>query len=248
MPTESTLQKNVLVCGASSGIGSALVQQLCQRKEVETIFTAQRRKLDFTNHKVQFIPFDASHEKDYDTLKESILQKVNSIDLIINCIGALKSHQPNLPERRVLDIEMAQLEWSMKQNTWPTLLLAKSLSKLLSQSEAPLFVALSAKVGSIADNRTGGWYSYRISKAALNMSIRTLAIEFQRLNKKSCFVAIHPGTTDTPLTKDFLASAAKKYKIHTSDETADNLLAIIDRLDSSQTGQFFNWNGDLLPW
>lgn len=126
-------------------------------------------------------------------------------------------------------------------------MLAKHFCHALKQSDSARFAVISAKVGSITDNRLGGWYSYRASKAALNMFLKTLSIEWQR-NMKHCVVlSLHPGTTDTPLSQPFQQSVPKG-KLFTPEYVSNCLLPIIANATPVQTGCFFAYDGTELPW
>ena len=105
----------------------------------------------------------------------------------------------------------------------------------------------SARIGSIEDNRLGGWYSYRASKAALNMLLKTAAIEYQRVAKGVRFLVFHPGTTDTPLSKPFQKFVSKD-KLFTPEFVADQLLTIVEQQASESNIQFLDWDGKAIPW
>jgi NAD(P)-dependent dehydrogenase (short-subunit alcohol dehydrogenase family) len=127
-----------------------------------------------------------------------------------------------------------------------TPLLAKHFFELLKHKKPSVFAAISAKVGSIQDNQMGGWYGYRASKAALNMFLKNIALEFERRNAKTLVLALHPGTTVTELSKPFIAKT--KYTLHTPEQTADNLLAVINEQDISSNKRFLSWDQTELPW
>jgi NAD(P)-dependent dehydrogenase (short-subunit alcohol dehydrogenase family) len=110
-----------------------------------------------------------------------------------------------------------------------------------------VFASISARVGSIGDNRLGGWYAYRGAKAAQNMFTRTLAIEWARSRRNVVCVALHPGTTDTDLSRPFQANVAPD-KLFDRGRTVRQLLAVIDRLTPADTGRFYAWDGSEIPW
>ena len=118
---------------------------------------------------------------------------------------------------------------------------------LSAHAERAVFANLSARVGSIEDNRLGGWYAYRASKAAQNMYTRTLAIEWARSRRNVICVALHPGTTDTDLSRPFQGNVPEG-KLFSVDRTVSQLLAVIDRLQPDDSGQFFAWDGERIPW
>ncbi|HET6566245.1 MAG TPA: SDR family NAD(P)-dependent oxidoreductase, partial [Xanthomonadales bacterium] len=115
------------------------------------------------------------------------------------------------------------------------------------RSQPFIFAALSAMVGSISDNRLGGWYGYRASKAALNQFIKTLANECRLRHPKAAIVAIHPGTTDTELSRPFQANV-KPEKLYSADQTAQRILALVHSLDAGKAGRFYHWDGSEIPW
>ena len=125
----------------------------------------------------------------------------------------------------------------------------------MKQAPKARMVALSARVGSITDNQLGGWYSYRASKAALNMLVRTLAIEWQRTVPNSCLIAYHPGTVITDLSAPFIASSqtestadAKSSGLLTPEQASHQLLTLIPRLEASDSGSFWDWRHEVVPW
>ena len=124
-------------------------------------------------------------------------------------------------------------------------LLIKHFVPLLDNENKSVFATLSAKVGSISDNGFGGWYSYRASKAALNQLIKTASIEMKVKNKQAIFLALHPGTVKSNLSQPFQKT---NLKIQEPEESAKHLVKIINSVDQSQTGKFFNWDGSELPW
>jgi len=128
-------------------------------------------------------------------------------------------------------------------NVLTHVLLAQCLENHIVTKEEFKWVSLSAMVGSISDNYLGGWYSYRMTKAALNMFIRGLAIEWKRKNPNASVVAMHPGTTDSPMSSPF---KVRPDKLYSPDLSANRIVKVIDSLDPSRTGLFINWDGNLI--
>ena len=122
-----------------------------------------------------------------------------------------------------------------------------ALSPVLKRSTAPRIAVLSARVGSIGDNRLGGWYSYRGSKAALNMMLQCAALELRRLNPAAKLIAYHPGTVDTPLSKPFQASVDIE-KLLTPADAAAALDRVISEIEPDGTLSYLDWRGDVIPW
>lgn len=177
------------------------------------------------------------------------------------CIGQALQHQPDhificngvlhddmaMPEKTLRQLDTAVLMQRLQTNVAVPAHYLQALLRYLSTTPAVKLLALSAKVGSIADNRLGGWYSYRISKAALNMLVKTTAIEVARLNKTAVVVSVHPGTTDTPLSQPFQANLPDG-QLQTSQSTALRLAAVAQALTPEHSGQLLNWDGSVLPY
>jgi NAD(P)-dependent dehydrogenase (short-subunit alcohol dehydrogenase family) len=151
------------------------------------------------------------------------------------------------PEKTIRNIDPDFFLQSMLVNALPSLLLAKHLHGKFRHGRPAVFATVSAKVGSIEDNRLGGWVSYRASKAALNMCLKTLAIEWQRSLPNVAVAALHPGTTDTALSRPFQRNVPRE-QLFTPERSVNGLLNVLDNLKPSQTGQFFAFDGERLAW
>lgn len=229
--------KHAFIAGGRCGIGEALVRELKSRG---VYVTWTSRKL--SSGSIQFNPND---ESQYEKLAGQ-LREHPPIDLFINALGTLAGSSPG-PEKSLRDVSFSQFEEVFKANAFFTPLLAKSLMPFLSRTSPGIFCALSAMVGSISDNKLGGWYSYRASKAALNMILKTISLEFpQRGLKNFKVVALHPGTTETDLSKDFLRGL--NHKVWQPRESAKHILNTLENLKTLETGVFKNWDGQDLDW
>ena len=171
--------------------------------------------------------------------------KTDSLAYVFYCVGTL-TDDVTKPEKSLRDIDMNRLTHSFQVNAVGFAILSKHLEKVLKKDSPTKIVAISAKVGSIGDNELGGWYGYRASKAALNMFVRNTAIEFGRNNYQTSVYAIHPGTTITDLSDGYLKNT--KLKVHTAEETAENIYNVVESLDAEQSGEFFSWDGSKLPF
>lgn len=161
--------------------------------------------------------------------------------LVLLATGVL--HRPGLrPEKSLSALDAEKLQTLFQVNTIGPALVLRHFLPLLAADGA--MAVLSAKVGSIGDNQLGGWYGYRASKAALNMLVRTAAIELARSKPQARLFSLHPGTVISPLSQPFRAGMAAREPA----EAAGDLLALIDRLRPSDSGGFFAWNGERLPW
>jgi NAD(P)-dependent dehydrogenase (short-subunit alcohol dehydrogenase family) len=162
--------------------------------------------------------------------------------LIINAAGLL--HSPRfMPEKRLADLNDDQMLATFRVNTFGPALVIRHFAPLLNAGRGVLAV-LSAKVGSIGDNRLGGWYSYRASKAALNMIVKTASIEIARSRPNSILVALHPGTVNSALSQPFRGAEIGRAPATAAAE----MLRVIDTLTPADSGKFYAFNGEELPW
>ncbi|WDE98977.1 SDR family NAD(P)-dependent oxidoreductase [Lentisphaera profundi] len=230
--------KNILVAGSSGAIG----QELCKQFKVAgaNVWSLSRHESEAVDH----FCIDLSKQESVESLKEQFQESKIKIDGVINCAGLLHD-ETNLPERQLRDIKDDWLLRSMEVNLLSHIHLAQSVEGFMEDSKAFKWMSLSAMVGSIEDNGLGGWYSYRISKVGLNMFIKGLSIEWKRKNKELCVVAVHPGTTESKMSKIF---KIKKDKLYSAELSASRLLKIYGTLTNESNGQFLNWDGSQLAW
>jgi len=235
--------QTVIVTGASGGIGSALVDSLLARFAEAEIFASYHRSPDHREH--ERLHWHALDLRD-DGAIEQWSRAFTRVDWIVNAAGYLHGSHGG-PEKTVRAVDSDFLLRNIRINTLPSLLLAKHFGAALKLSPAPLLATISARVGSIEDNRLGGWYSYRISKAALNMALKTLSIEWRHSHPRGCVAALHPGTNDTALSRPFQSNLAAE-DLFQPDYTADMFVDLLSRLGPADSGRFWAWNGENLPW
>lgn len=237
----------VLIGAGNGGIGQGLIKAILEQyPEAELTATYRNQKPTHLSPDIHWIQADLTDQESV----EQLASNVSQIDWLINCAGFLHHHTHDGfqgPEKSIRQFEPDFFLHNIQHNTLPTLLLAQHFSSALKKSTRGIFAAVSAKVGSIEDNQLGGWYSYRASKAALNMALKTLSIEWQRSHKNLCVSALHPGTTDTGLSEPFQKNVPKG-KLFTPEQTGHYLLNVLEQLTPDQTGSFFSWNGEKLPW
>jgi len=221
-----------LVIGASGAIGAAFVAGLRANPKCAAVVGLNRHSLP---------PIDFDREETIASAAAALSREA-PFDLIINAVGLLHSHR-FMPERRLSDLNYAQMFETFRVNALGPALIFRHFSKLIGDDRAVIAV-LSAKVGSIADNRLGGWYSYRASKAALNMFMKTASIEIKRAKPNAVLVALHPGTVTSGLSKPFRGAEIGRAP---GDAAAD-MLDVIDNLTPPCTGQFYSYSGERLPW
>jgi len=245
----------VLVTGASSGIGLALTRALLEREAVahvtavsrgasqsEALCALQQRHPD----RLQPLATDLCSAADRERLAEHLAQQGRSLQLVINAAGLL--HAEGLePEKALSQLRQDALERSFAINAFAPILLLKALLPRVSRDAPCVFASLSARVGSIGDNRLGGWYSYRAAKAAQNQLLRTLAVELGRSHPKATVLILHPGTVDTPLSQPFQARVPEA-KLFSPEHAARQLLEVIASARPERSGSFLAYDGSEIPW
>ena len=246
---------NILIVGASQGIGLGFVKQILQDNQVSKIYATYRNSETASellnigaNNSDRFtcLKMDITNELSIIQGLKEISSETQKLHLVIYCVGML--HQGELqPEKSLRQINTENLINYFQVNSIGAVLLAKHLMPLLRHKEGSIFASISAKVGSIGDNRLGGWYGYRASKAALNMFLKTISIEYSRRCPKTIVVALHPGTTDTRLSQPFQKNVPPE-KLFPVEKTVNLLLEVMARLKLADSGEFFSWDGSRLPW
>jgi NAD(P)-dependent dehydrogenase (short-subunit alcohol dehydrogenase family) len=245
----------MLIQGASRGIGLAFVDALLERHETSPVIATCRRpekaralseRAALHSERLRVLALDVEDEPTIAECGAKLAADGVEIDLLINCAGIL--HDDTMqPEKRLDDLDPAALARAFAINATGPLLVAKHLHRLLRHGRRAVFASLSARIGSIADNRKGGWYAYRASKAAQNMGTRTLSLELGRSAPHVICVALHPGTVATDLSAPF-CSRVPEDRLFTPERAASQLLDVIAALEPDQTGSFLAWDGSPIPW
>lgn len=235
---------SVAVVGASGGIGRAMCTLLDDDSRVSRVYAFSRSEIESAG-KVQWYPMDIEDESSIEFALDAIGDV--DFDLVLVLTGILHSGDQVRPERRLTEVAADSMARVFAINTIGPALLAKHLLPRLARGRKTVFAALSARVGSIGDNRLGGWVSYRASKAALNQVLRTLSIEHARRWPESALVALHPGTVDTALSKPFTSNTPDD-KLFTPEQSAGYLLNVVDGLTKDDTGGFFAWDGSRIEY
>lgn len=244
-----------LVVGASQGIGLALAARLSAAQGVSRLFLASRQApqsgvlralQEASGGRVALLPCDVTDEASLEQLARSIAADGGRLNLVLNTAGLL--HDAGLaPEKTVRQVTLANLQRAFAANAFGPILLARALLPLLATAEPVVFASLSARVGSIGDNRLGGWYAYRAAKAAQNQLLRSFAIELARSNRRAIVLALHPGTVDTSLSQPFSGGVAAE-KLFAPAFAAQRLLEVIAARTPADSGGFYAWDGEPIPW
>lgn len=237
---------DALVIGASRGIGAALVTALLERGAGRVWAASRSGSVPQDDPRVRLLRLDVTDETSLAEATAHISAEASSLALAIHTPGLLQDAAIR-PERRLAELNLAALQKSFAVNAFGPVLAAKHVLPLLAHGGRAVFASLSARVGSIGDNHLGGWYAYRASKAAQNMLMRTFAIEWRRLNRESICVLLHPGTTDTDLSVPFQANVPEG-KLFTAEFVAERLLAVIAKRTAEDSGNFYAWDGQPIPW
>jgi NAD(P)-dependent dehydrogenase (short-subunit alcohol dehydrogenase family) len=226
---------SAVVIGSSGGIGAAIRARLSE--QFKTVHAFSRKPASDS------LPIDVTDEASIEAAAAEIDTPVH---FVFVATGVLHSDRLE-PEKTLRQLDRDTLLDVFAINTIGPLLVAKHFLPKLPRDQRGVFAALSARVGSIGDNRLGGWYAYRSSKAALNMGLKTLSIEHRRTHKQGIVVGLHPGTVDTRLSKPFQRGVPEE-KLFTPDFSAERLLTVVDGLTPEHSGRVFAWDGEeVLP-
>jgi NAD(P)-dependent dehydrogenase (short-subunit alcohol dehydrogenase family) len=230
-----------LVVAASGGLGGALADTLDDHPRFARVLRTAR------SPEGDAIALDLADDEAIDAAVAAIGERTDRLDLVIVCAGLLHDDARGIrPEKRLKDLDRAALRRHFDVNAIGPALLARGLAPLLPRRDHCVWATLSARVGSIGDNRAGGWYGYRASKAAQNMFTKGLSIELGRRHRGLAVLALHPGTVATDLSAPF--RSADDDGVHTPEEAAGHLLTVIDGVDADDTGRFLAWDGEAIPW
>jgi NAD(P)-dependent dehydrogenase (short-subunit alcohol dehydrogenase family) len=235
-----------LVVGAGGGLGAAFVRALRADPAFATVLGTAREP-DRVADADGAIALDVLDDDSIDAAARALRTRTDRLDLVLYCPGLLHDEAHGVaPEKRLADLRRDALERVFAVNAFGPVLLARAVADLLPRRERCVWGNLSARVGSIGDDRLGGWYAYRGSKAAQNLFTRNLSIELGRRHRGLLCVALHPGTVATGLSEPF--RPAEGRGVVDPDTAADNLLGVLAGLGPEQSGRFYAWDGEEIPW
>jgi len=231
--------QNIAIVGTNGSIGRAFLGYYLSDDNTDVIYSISRSKNNIEDKKIVNLNLNFSDKENYDKLPSSIPK--DSIDRVIIASGILHDGEMQ-PEKTISSLDIDNFQKVFNVNAFAPALLLKTFFPLIKRNSNALIGILSARVGSISDNRIGGWYAYRASKAALNMIIKTAAIELARKDKTARLIGLHPGTVDTNLSKPFQGGTPKE-KIFTPHQSIDYLVNVIDDTSPQDTGKILDWQG-----
>jgi len=239
------MSENIIIIGASGAIGSSFINYYANQNPSNIIYSLTRREIKYSNNNIKNILIDIEDEQTI-VSAASICSQHGSFDKIIVATGIL--HDENLsPEKSFRHLEKEKFERVFSVNTFGPAMIARYFIPLLNKEKTSFFGVLSARVGSISDNKIGGWYSYRASKAALNMIIKSLSIEVARNNPNAIIVGLHPGTVDSNLSNPFQKNVSDG-KLFTPDHSIAKMTNVINSLTTRDTGNCFAWDGERIEF
>lgn len=234
---------NVAIFGANGGIGHAVLKAYLAQDQVDNIYAFSRTDVDVSDDRLHCIQVDVLSEQ---SLSKAMLSVTDiRFDRIFIALGTLHDGQC-MPEKQLTDLQLVNLESVFAINTFAPALVVKAIKPYLNKATSNVIAILSARVGSISDNRLGGWYAYRASKAALNMFIRTAAIEFSRSFKRTTIIGLHPGTVDTNLSKPF-QGRLRPGQLFTPEYAAAKLVEVMEQVTAEQSGSCLAYDGSTIP-
>lgn len=243
---------HALVIGASSGIAQALLLQLLALPDIQTVHAVSRSEQPIQSPGIDNFVFNTLAEDEVKAFIDQQRQQGVTYRYVVSTVGILHragsdEHVALKPEKRLEDIDPKQLQAYFEVNTILPAIWLKNLIHIMPKGKPSIIAFLSARVGSISDNKLGGWYGYRASKSALNMLIKNAAIEYGRRNKQVSLMAYHPGTVDTGLSKPFQANV-KADKLFTPEFTAQCLIKLLAAADVENSPFYLDWDGKTIPW
>ena len=243
-PAPQPLSGTAVVIGASGGIGSALVAQLADDSRFGRVLALSRAAVTADDSRIVRAPIDVTDEASI-AAAAAQARALGAVRLVIVATGMLHGDGVR-PEKHWGALKGETLAQLFAVNSIGPALVAKHFLPLLPRAGRSVFAAISARVGSIEDNRLGGWYAYRASKAALNMLLKNFAIELKRRAPEAVCIGLHPGTVDTRLSQPFQDNVAPG-KLFSPGESAAHLLRVIDGVTAADSGCVFAWDGARIP-
>lgn len=227
-------ERAAIIIGAKGGIGAALADVIEQRDYGTRVIRL---------HRASHPPLDLADEASIAAAAAAVATMGYDISTVVVATGLLHADGRG-PEKSLRELDATWMARNFQINAIGPALVAKHFLPIMARQGPVYFAALSARVGSISDNRLGGWHSYRASKAALNMLIRNIAIEWERKNPQSVVIGLHPGTVETPLSAPFKGNPA--HERFTPQQSAQDMLRVLHGLSPQESGQIFAYDGSII--
>ena len=232
----------VAVIGASGAIGSAFVEYYSRQADTHTVYALSRQQKNFSSPLVETVHLDLTEER---SIAEAAARITSDLEIVILASGLLHDDEI-MPEKSLRQLTQDHLQKVFQVNTIGPALVMKYFLPLLPTDRKCVFAALSARVGSISDNRLGGWYSYRASKAALNMLLKTAAVETGRRNRHARIIGLHPGTVDSALSAPF-QQRVPSGKLFSPAFAAEQMAQVIATVPADASGKCFAYDSSEVP-
>ena len=229
-----------LIVGAG-GIGRQIAEDLASKENNLEVILCGRKNV-FKN----FWELDIENENSLKDFRDKLSKSKLNLRLVLNATGRLHSEKLN-PEKRLQHINKENLIESFSINAFAPILLAKTIEEFINKELEFNFASISARVGSITDNKTGGWYAYRAAKSAQNQLFKSLSIEWARKYPKAIITLLHPGTVNTNLSKPF-HKFVPKDKLFSPQKASSYLIDILRHQKPTDSGKFIAWDGKEIPW
>lgn len=230
-------KKNIWIIGAG-GIGLAIANAYQKQGDEVWLISSKAQNEKGLNTVLL-------HHLDEEGINHFIKRQPIPDEVVLS--AGLLHQDTDQPEKSILQLERNWLMKSMDANVLPTMLWCKYLTQMMKSSDTVKVASLSARVSSVSDNRLGGWHSYRMSKAALNMLIKNISIEWAMKYPTSCIIGYHPGTVDTLLSKPFQANV-KKESLFSAEKAANYFISVFAKKQPQDSGQLFDWQDKTIPF
>ena len=232
--------KSVAIIGSSGAIGRAFLDAYIADKDISNIYSISRTEVKSNDKRIIHINIDVTDEVSVKAAASKIEE--NRLDRLIVATGVLHTKSFG-PEKSIKDIKIENFVKIFSVNTFGPALIGKYFLPLMTKDQKSIVAFLSARVGSISENKLGGWYAYRASKSALNQIIKNFSIEAKRTNSSGIIIGLQPGTVKSKLSEPFQKNV-KKGKLFLPEDSVDSLVKVIENVMQNDSGKIFDWEGE----
>ena len=232
--------KSVAIIGSSGAIGRAFLDAYIADKEISNIYSISRTEVESNDKRIIHINIDVTDEVSVKAAASQIGE--NRLDKLIVATGILHTELFG-PEKSIKDIKIENFVKIFSVNAFGPALIGKYFLPLMKKDKKSIAAFLSARVGSISENKLGGWYAYRASKSALNQIIKNFSIEAKRTNPTGIIIGLQPGTVKSKLSEPFQKNV-KKGKLLLPKDSVKSLIRVIENVMQNDSGKIFDWKGE----